>query len=192
MPFQRAVNPMTQRHLQPVISPGVLTLTASLTNYFWNHHCEPKLFFSFFFIPLRKKGKKKKKSPLSLNTSLSKFSLWHFFSWANPFVDKPIRDVWLESAASPFSQTNKRAKGAAHSRWLPVIIIHHHSPGLGAAPPAVSRPLIPRSWQPAAARPLPRPFLHLALRTSGGGWRDAPGEAPSQLGMVGNIHFANM
>lgn len=77
MPFQRDVNPMTQRHLQPVISPGVLTLTASLTNYFWNHHCEPKLFFSFFLFLWEKK---EKKSPLSLNTSLSKFSLWHFFS----------------------------------------------------------------------------------------------------------------
>lgn len=173
----------------------ICSLLSPLVFWLWQLHSQiifgiinvNQSFFCFFLFL-----GEKKKSPLSLNTSLSKFSLWHFFSWANPFVDKPIRDVWLESAASPFSQTNKCARGAAHSRWLPVIIIHHHSPGLGAAPPAVSRPLIPRSWQSAAARPLPRSFIRLALRTSGGGWRDAAGEAPSRLGMVGNIHFANM
>lgn len=122
----------------------------------------------FFLFP----SAKEHKNHLSLNTSVSKFSLWHLFNRANPFVDacdKPSRDIRLESAAFSFSQTNKHT-----SMLFKATDSSHHHPSSFSRPwhssPAVSHPLIPRSWQSAAAARLqPCPSTWRTAQVEGGG-----------------------
>lgn len=97
-----------------------------------------------------------------------KVQIWHIFCSTNPFVDvcdKPIRDIELDSDA--FSEAKPISVLAFRSKsQIPVIIIHHHSPGPGTAlflsHILLALKLAVCSSQPSAL------FLHRVHHTRGG------------------------